>query len=37
MIPALVFLLGVFFGALLNALWEDVLDLLDIYRKDNHE
>lgn len=34
-IPALVFLLGVAFGALLNTLWDDVLDLFDIYRKDN--
>lgn len=32
MIPALVFLLGVFFGALMNALWDDVMNLLDIYR-----
>jgi hypothetical protein len=30
---ALMFLFGVAFGALLNALWEDVMDLLDIYRE----
>jgi hypothetical protein len=29
---ALVFLLGVFFGAALNALWDDVWELLDLYR-----
>lgn len=32
MTAALMFLIGVAFGALLNALWDDVVDLFDIYR-----
>ena len=32
MTAALMFLFGVAFGACLNALWGDVLELLDLYR-----
>lgn len=35
MIIAIVFLLGVALGALLNAIWNDVLELFDIHRKDS--
>jgi hypothetical protein len=33
-IVALVFMVGVACGALLNALWDDVVELLDLYREE---
>lgn len=34
MIVALVFLLGVSLGALMNALWSSVVELFDLYREE---
>jgi hypothetical protein len=33
MTAALMFMVGVAFGAALNALWGDVLELFDLYRE----